>query len=160
MDGSMERAAGPNEAELQEQLEALRLSQQAYLEQTFKWLIEFVARYFPGDQLAMEDAMTDVHFIHTVSEGGKNIGALVYRFRKVPDKKAYFTEIGGDYKEGLEVPEVIFVDSETPQFEAPASMEAEGNLVEIPAEKLTEKIKDLRDELKRRDKLRLLRESV
>ncbi|HEY5039314.1 MAG TPA: hypothetical protein VIJ93_09610 [bacterium] len=150
----------PSEKEMEEQLEALRLSQQVYMEQSFKWLIEFVASYFPEDQLAMEDAMTDVHFIHTVVEGGKPLGALIYRFRKFQDKKAYFSEIEQDYREGLEVPEVLFVDSETSKFDPPASLEGEGNLFEIPAEKLTAKLKDLRGELKRRTKIRQLRDSL
>src|SRR6185369_14472469 len=99
--------------ELAEQLKNLQVAQQAYLEQTFQWLIQFVASYFPEDQLAMEDAGSDVHFLHMVTEGGKRLGALVYRFPKIPDKKAYFSEIEEEYRKGLEVPEVLFVDSET-----------------------------------------------
>ncbi len=149
-----------SEKEMQEQIEQIQAQQKAFLEHQFAWLIQFVAAYFPEDKLALEDAMSDVHFIHLVVEGGKNLGALVYRFPKILDKTAYFAEIGDEYREGLEVPEVLFVDSQTDQFESPANLEIEGNLLEIPHEKLTGKIRDLREELKRRGRLRQLRESV
>lgn len=150
----------PTEEEIQEQIKNFQATQQVYLQQSFKWLIDFVSSYFPEDQLAMEDAITDVHFIHTVTEGGKMLGALVYRFRKVQDKKGYFTEIAKDYQEALGVKDVLFVDSETSEFNMPASLEVEGNLLEIPREKLTGKIRELREELKRRGRLRSLRESM
>ncbi len=149
-----------SEKEMQEQIERFQEQQRLFLEREFEWLIKFVASYFPEDKLALEDAMSDVHFIHLVAEGGKPLGALVYRFPKVLDKAAYFSEIGEDYRGGLEVPEVLFVDSQTTKFEAPASLEVEGNLLEIPREKLTGKIRELREELKRRGRLRQLRESL
>jgi hypothetical protein len=144
-------AEGQNmdEKELEEQLKAFQLSQQVYLEQTFKWLIDFVSSYFPEDELAIRDI-----------EGGKPLGALVYRFRKFPNKKEYFEEMGEDYREGLELPEVLFVDSETAKFEVPTTLEVEDNFLEIPPDKLTGKMKDLREDLKRRAKVRQLRDSL
>src|SRR5207247_2222881 len=106
-------------------------------EQTFKWLIDFVSSYFPEDQLAIRDMDLEVHFVHKVIEGGKILGALVYRFRKFVNKKDYFAEMADDYKEGLELPDVLFVDSETSEFEAPKTLEAEENFLEMPPEKLT-----------------------
>lgn len=158
-------SAGPpekemSEKEMQEQIEKIQAQQKLFLEHEFGWLIDFVASYFPEDKLALEDALSDVHFIHLVVEGGKPLGALVYKFPKILDKAAYFAEIGEEYKEGLEVPEVLFVDSQTTRFDAPSSLEGEGNLLEIPREKLTGKIRDLREELKRRARLRQLRESL
>ena len=147
-------------AEMEEQMKAFQAAEQIYLEQSFKWLIEFVARYFPEDQLAVEDVVTDVHFIHSVVEGGKSLGALVYRFRKVQDKKAYFKDLREDYKEGLGVPEVLFVDSETQAFTSPATLEDESGVFEINPKDLTSKLRDLREELKRRAKVRQLRESL
>jgi len=149
-----------SEQEMEEQLKAFQESQQIYLEQAFKWLIDFVASYFPEDQLAIEDVVTDIHFIHSVVEKGKSLGVLVYRFRKVQDKKAYFNELKEDYREGLKAPEVLFVDSETSQFQAPATLESEESVFEIPPDQLTGKMRELREELKRRVKLRQLRESV
>jgi len=149
-----------SEKEMQEQIEKIQEQQKMFLEREFGWLINFVASYFPEDKLALEDALSDVHFIHLVVEGGKPQGALVYRFPKVLDKTAYFQEIGEEYREGLGVPEVLFVDSQTAKFEPSASLEGEGNLLEIPHEKLTGKIRDLREELKRRTRLRQLRESL
>jgi hypothetical protein len=149
-----------SEKEMEEQIQAFQASQQIYLEQSFKWLIEFVARYFPEDQLAIEDVVTDIHFIQSVVEGGKPLGALVYRFRKMQDKKAYFNDLREDYKEGLGVSEVLFVDSETPQFSAPASLENEDGIFEISPKDLTSKLRELREELKRRAKVRQLRESL
>ena len=147
-------------AEMEEQMKAFQAAEQIYLEQSFKWLIDFVASYFPEDQLVVEDVVTDVHFIQSVVEGGKPLGALVYRFRKVQDKKAYFTDLRDDYKEGLGVPEVLFVDSETAQFETPASLGSEDGIFEISAGHVTSKIRELREELKRRAKIRQLRESL
>jgi hypothetical protein len=149
-----------SEKEMQEQIEKIQEQQRLFLEREFAWLIEFVASYFPEDKLALEDALSDIHFIHLVVDGGKPLGALVYRFPKVLDKAAYFAEIGEEYREGLEVPEVLFVDSQTAKFEAPSNLEGDGNLLEIPHEKLTGKIRDLREELKRRARLRQLRESL
>jgi hypothetical protein len=148
------------EKEMEEQLQQIQAQQSEFLRRQFSWLIDFVASYFSEDKLALEDALSDVHFIHLVVEGGKPLGALIYRFPKVLDKAAYFKEIGEDYREGLEVPEVLFVDSQTTRFEPPASFEVEGNLLEIPHEKLTGKIRELREELKRRGRLRQLRESL
>ncbi|HVM33313.1 MAG TPA: hypothetical protein VMU88_09290 [bacterium] len=152
----------PTEAQVEANLRALQEAQQAFLEQSFKWLIDFVGSYFPEDQLALEDAVTDVHFLHRVVEGGKPLGALVYRFRKIQDKKAYFNDLAQDYREGLEVPEVLFVDSETADFAppAPGALEGDEALFEIPAAQLTAKLRELREELKRRARLRQLRESL
>jgi|SRR5581483_2534653 len=149
-----------SETEMEEQFKAFQQSQQLYLENTFKWLIDFVARYFPEDQLAIRDLDLEVHFVHQVFEGGKPLGALVYRFRKFVNKKDYFREMAEDYKEGLEIPEVLFVDTESSDFKVPESLESDGFYIEIPGEKLTGKIKDLRDELKRKAKVRQLRESL
>jgi hypothetical protein len=149
-----------SEEELKARLEEFQAAQQAYLERTFRWLIEFISAYFPEDSLAVEDAGPDVHFLHTVTEGDKPQGVLVYRFRKALDKRAFFREIEEEYREGLGVPVVLFVDSETPLFEAPASLEVEGDLLEIPGEKLTARIRDLREEVKRRARLRRLKESL
>jgi hypothetical protein len=149
-----------SEGELKARLEELQAAQQAYLEEAFRWLIEFIASYFPEDSLAVEDAGPDVHFLHTVTEGGKPCGALVYRFRKVLDKKAFFGEIEEEYREGLGVPAVLFVDSETQAFEAPADLGVEGNLLEVPREKLTARIRDLREEVKRRAKVEQLKKSL
>ena len=155
-----DQGSEPTEKELQDQLKAFRESQQAYLEQAFRWLIDFVASYFPEDHLAMEDAVTDVHFIQAVVEGGKPVGALVYRFRKALDKKEYFLEMGKDYQEALGVTDVLFLDSETGDFNPPDNLETDGNLLEIPREKVTGKIRELREELKRRARLRALKESL
>lgn len=149
-----------SEAELKARLEEFQAAQQAYLEETFRWLIEHIASYFPEDSLAVEDAGPDVHFLHTVMEGEKPLGVLVYRFRKALDKKAFFEELEGEYREGLGVPAVLFVDSETSLFEAPGSLEGAGNLLEIPREKLTARIKDLREEVKRRGRLKHLKDSL
>ncbi len=149
-----------NEKELEEQLKAYQQAQLNFLHQQFQWLIQFISSYFPGDQLAIEDAGPDVHFIHKIIEDGKPIGALVYRFRKIMDKKGYFKEVEGDYREELEVPEILFVDSETQKFSAPESTDVEGNFVEIPPEKLNGKIRELREEIKKRFKVKQLRESV
>ena len=124
-----------------------------YLEQTFKWLIDFVASYFPEDQLAIRDMDLEVHFIHKVIEGKKELGALIYRFRKFVNKKDYFADMGEDYRDNLELPEVMFVDSETSEFEPPKSLETDGNFLEIPPEKLTGKMRELREEIERRAKL-------
>ncbi len=149
-----------SEKEMEEQLKQIQAQQQEFLRRQFGWLVDYVASYFPEDKLALEDALSDVHFIHLVVEGGKPLGALIYRFPKVLDKAAYFEEIADEYREGLSVPEILFVDSQTNRFEPPASLEVEGNLLEIPHKKLTGKIRELREELKRRGRLRQLRESL
>ena len=149
-----------SEEEMEEQLKAFQLSQQVYLENTLKWLIDFVASYFPEDQLAIRDLDLEVHFLHQVIEGGKPLGVLVYRFRKFVEKKDYFKEMAEDYREGLKLPEVLFVDTETSRFEAPKTLEGDDPFFEIPGEKLTGKMRELREELKRRSKIRQLRESL
>jgi hypothetical protein len=149
-----------SEKELEEQFKEFQLSQQVYLQETFKWLIDFVASYFPEDHLAIRDMELEVHFVHRVFEDKKPMGALVYRFRKFINKKDYFAEMGDDYREGLDLPEVLFVDSETTQFTEPKSLETDSNYLEIPMEKLTGKMRELREELKRRTKIRRLRESL
>ncbi len=149
-----------SEKEMEEQLQAFQASQQMYLEQTFKWLIDFVTSYFPEDQLAIRDLDLEVHFVHKVIEGGKTLGALVYRFRKFVNKKDYFADMGEDYKEGLDLPDLLFVDSETSQFDSPKTLETEDNFIEISGEKLTGKMRELREEIKRRAKVRQLRESI
>jgi hypothetical protein len=149
-----------SEKEMEEQMRAFQESQQMYLEQNFKWVIDFVASYFPEDQLAIRDMDLEVHFIHKVIEGGKELGALIYRFRKFVNKKDYFADMGEDYQASLVLPEVLFIDSETSTFEPPKSLETEENFLEIPPEKLTGKMRELREEIKRRAKLRQLRESL
>lgn len=149
-----------SEKEMEEQFKAFQLSQQAYLEETFKWLIDHVSNYFPEDQLAIRDMDLEVHFIHKVLEGGKPLGALVYRFRKFVNKKDYFAEMAEDYQEGLGLPEVLFVDSESSRFSAAEALQPDGNFVEIPPDKLTGKIKDLREDLKRRAKMKQLKQSL
>jgi hypothetical protein len=156
--GPEERDAGGKE--LEEQLKAFQLSQQAYLEENFHWLIEAVTGRFPEDQLAIRDLEMEVHFVHRVMESGRPLGALVYRFRKFTDKKEYFEEMGMDYQESLELPLVLFVDSETSRFAAPASVESEGNYLEVPPEQLAAKIAELREELKRRGRLQELRKGL
>ena len=146
--------------EMEEQFKAFQLSQQVYLQQNFKWLIDFVGSYFPEDELIVRDLDLEVHFVHRVLEGGKPLGALVYRFRKFIDKKEYFKEMGQDYLEGLEVPDILFVDSETSKFEEPKVLESGDNFVEMPPEKLNGRIRELREELKKRAKMRQLRESL
>ena len=150
----------PEEQKYVEQLQQARELQQAYLQQAFKWLIDYVAGYFPEDQLAMEDQGPDVHFIHIVMEKGEPYGVLVYRLPKFPDKKAFYKDLAGEYREELKVPEVLFVDSETGKFEGDAVQEGDEPCFEVPAEKLTGKIRELREELKRRSRLRKLRESL
>jgi hypothetical protein len=150
----------PGQKEYEDQIKAIQEAQRIYLEQSFKWLIEFIGSYFPEDKLAIEDAITDVQFIHAVMENGKPLGALIYRFRKVMDKKIYFSEIEKDYLEGLEVPAIIFVDSETTKFEPASNLQTGGNFVEIPPDKLTGRIRELREELKRRSKLKELKETL
>lgn len=147
-----------SEAEVQARLEQFQAAQQAYLEEAFRWLIEFIASYFPEDSLAVEDAGPDVHFLHTVTEDGKPRGALIYRFRKALDKRAFFGEIEEEYREGLGVPAVLFVDSETDRFEGNPSLE--GNLLEVPREKLTARIRELREEVKGRAKVEQLKKSL
>ena len=149
-----------NEKEMEEQFRAFQAAQQAYLEETFKWLIDHVASYFPEDQLAIRDMELEVHFVHRVMEAGKPLGALVYRFRKFTDKKDYFKEMAEDYQEGLGVSDILFVDSETYKFEAPKTLEGTEEFFEIPMDKLTGQIRELREALKARAKLRKLKESL
>jgi hypothetical protein len=149
-----------SEKELEEHLKAYQLSQQMYLEQAFKWLVDFVSSYFPEDQLAIRDMDLEVHFIHRVMEGGKALGALVYRFRKFVNKGDYFKEMAEDYREGLELPDVYFVDTESSKFEESKVAETGGDYTEIPPEKLTGRIRELREDLKKRAKLRQLKESL
>jgi hypothetical protein len=134
--------------------------EQAYLRQTFKWLIDYVTSYFPEDQLAMEDQGNDVHFIHVVVEKGAPLGVLVHRLPKFPDKKEMYKALSEDYREQLKVPEVLFVDSETGNFSDAPIAEGDSEYYEVPAEKLTSHLRELREELKRRGRLRQLRESL
>jgi hypothetical protein len=149
-----------DEKELEARLKAFQESQELFLEQNFKWLIDFVTSFFPEDQLVVRDMDLEVHFVHKVIEGGKELGALVYRFRKFTNKKQYFEEMAEDYREGLELPEVLFVDSETSSFAPPKTVETEEPFLEMPPEKLTGKMRELRDEIKRRAKIRQLRQSL
>lgn len=149
-----------SEKELEEQLKAFQHAQQLYVEQAFKWLIDFVSSYFPEDQLAIRDMDLEIHFVHRVVEGGHTLGALVYRFRKFINKADYFKEMAEDYKEGLELPDVFFVDTESSKFEEPKTAEEGMDFTEIPPEKLTGRIRDLREDLKKRAKLRQLKESL
>lgn len=148
-----------DEKELEERLKEFQQAQQLYIEQAFKWLIDFVSSYFPEDQLAIRDMDLELHFIHRVVEGGKTLGAMVYRFRKFINKGEYFKEMAEDYKEGLALPEVFFVDTESSKFEEP-KMEEGVDFTEIPPEKLTGRIRELREDLKKRAKLRQLKESL
>jgi hypothetical protein len=52
------------------------------------------------------------------------------------------------------------VDSETGTFPDAPLVEGDADYVEIPAEKLTSHLMELREELKRRGRLRQLRESL
>ncbi len=149
-----------SEKELEERLQAFQNAQQIYVEQTFQWLIDFVASYFPEDQLAIRDMDLEIHFIHRVVEGGKSLGALVYRFRKFVNKADYFKEMSEDYQEGLELPEIYFVDTESSKFEESKAGAADEVYAEIPPDKLTGRIRELREELKKRAKLRQLKGSV
>jgi hypothetical protein len=148
------------EKEMEERLKAFQEAQQIYLEETFGWLIEYVSSYFPQDRLVARDMDLDVHFVHEVSEGGKPIGALVYRLRKFQNKAEYFKEIAKDYQEGLGIPEVIFVDTESTKFEAPNSFETKDDFWEMPQEKLTSKIREMREVLVGKAKLKSLRDSL
>lgn len=149
-----------SEKELEERLQAFQQAQQVYIEQAFKWLIDFVSSYFPEDQLVVRDMDLEIHFVHKVVEGGKALGALVYRFRKFINKAEYFKEMAADYKEGLELQEVFFVDTESSKFEVAKAGEAPVDYAEIPPEKLTGKIRELREDLKKKAKLRQLKESI
>jgi hypothetical protein len=150
----------PEDQKLVAQLKEAQEIQQAYLRQAFRWLIDYVASYFPEDQLAMEDQGRDVHFLHVVLEQGKPLGVLVYRLPKFPDKEALYKDLSEEYRGELGMPEVIFVDAETGKFEGDAVSEGDRIHYEIPAENLTTRIGTLRDELKRRARVRQLRESV
>jgi hypothetical protein len=150
----------PDQEAWEEQLEALEAAQRVFVERHFKWLVDYVTSYFPEDSLAAEDVVTDVHFLHTVVEDGKPVGMLVYRFRKARDREAYFGEMAREMRKEWGVPEVLFVDTETPRFDAPAALPREGAHVEMPEEALCGRIRELREELKRRSKLRALRDSL
>jgi 2'-5' RNA ligase len=150
----------PEERELEEGLRRAQEAQQAYLQQTFRWFVEFVATYFPEDQLAMEDQGRDVHFLQVVTDKGIPQGVLVYRFPKFPDKQAFYREMADGYREDLQVPEVLFVDAETGRFEGDPVAEGEEPYLEVPAEKVTGRIRGLREELMRRARLRKLRGTV
>jgi hypothetical protein len=150
----------PEEKQYVERMKQAQEMEQAYLRQTFKWLIDYVTSYFPEDQLAMEDQGSDIHFIQVVVEKGAPLGVLVHRLPKFPDKKEMYKALAQDYREQLKVPEVLFVDSETGNFpDAPVS-EGDADYYEVPAEKLTTRMRELREELKRRGRLRQLRESL
>jgi len=149
-----------SEKEIEERLKAFQEAQQLYLEETFRWLIEFVSSYFPQDRLVVRDMDLDVHFVHEVSEAGKPIGALVYRLRKFQNKDEYFKEMAKEYEDGLGIPEVLFVDTESAKFEAPASLGAQASFWEIPQDKLTSKIREMREILVGKAKLKSLRDSV
>ena len=143
-----------------EEAEMLREAQRLYVERTFSWLIEYITSYFPEDRLAVEDVVNDVHFIHTVVSDGKVAGVLVYRFRKARDKKAYFEEMASEIREETQGAEVLFVDTETSRFEAPASLSGDDPFVEIPSEGLLRRIRELREGLKGRARMRSLRENL
>jgi hypothetical protein len=150
-----------NESELKKQMEQFQAAQQAYLEQAFRWLLEYIASYFPTDQVALEDLVTDVQFHHLVRENNVTMGVLVYRFRKILDKANYFAEISKEYEKELKVPIVFFIDTQTSQFEIQGETHQEGKFfLEIPPDKLTGKIRELRDELVQRSKLKSLRASL
>lgn len=149
-----------SEKEMEERMKAFQEAQQRYLQETFRWLIEFVTSYFPQDRLVVRDMDLEVHFVHEVSEGGKPVGALVYRMRKFQDKAQYFREMAQDYREGLGLKEVMFVDTESSKFEAPASLETQDPYWEMPQEKLTGKIREMREMLVAKAKLSSLRDSV
>jgi hypothetical protein len=119
-----------------------------------------VASYFPEDQLAMEDQGHDIHFIQAVVENGKPLGVLVHRLPKFPDKKEVYKALAEDYREQLKVPEVLFVDSETGIFPDAPLAEGDSDYYEVPADKLTSRLRELREELKRSARLRQLRESL
>jgi hypothetical protein len=150
----------PEEKQYVERMKQAQEMEQAYLRQTFKWLIDYVTSYFPEDQLAMEDQGNDVHFIHVVVEKGAPLGVLVHRLPKFPDKKEMYKALSEDYREQLKVPEVLFVDSETGNFSDAPIAEGDSEYYEVPAEKLTSHLRELREELKRRGRLRQLRESL
>jgi hypothetical protein len=150
----------PEERQYVERLKQAQAMEQAYLQQAFKWLIDYVAAYFPEDQLAMEDQGNDIHFIQVVVEKGAPLGVLVHRLPKFPDKKEVYKALAEDYREQLKVPEVLFVDSQTGQFPDVAIAEGDEAYYEVPTEKLTSRMLELREELKRRGRLRQLRESL
>lgn len=158
--GPVPEDLSPEEKKWVEELRQAREAQTAYLQEAFRWLIDFVASYFPEDQLAMEDQGRDVHFIHVVNEKSGPLGVLVYRLSKFPDKAAVYKEMAEDYREEMKVSEVLFVDTETAKFEADPVVENDTLCYEIPAEKLTAKIRELREELKRRARLSKLRETL
>ena len=150
----------PEDRKLVEQMREAQEIQQAYLRQAFRWLIEHVSGFFPEDQLAMEDQGRDVQFLHMVREQGKPVGVLAYRLPKFQDPDALARDMAEEYREELGMPEVIFVDTSTGRFEGDEVTEGERLRFEIPAEKLKARIAPLREELKRRSRLRQLRESL
>lgn len=151
---------GLDAQEWERQMRRLEEAQRVWIERHFRWLIDYVASYFPEDSLVAEDAVNDVHFLHSVVEGGTLLGYLVYRFRKGRDREAYYAEMARELAEDLGGAEVLFVDTETARFAAPEALPGEGSFVEIPEEALCGRIRDLREELKRRAKLRALRDSL
>jgi len=150
----------PEERQYVERLKKAQEMEHAYLQQAFKWLIDYVTSYFPEDQLAMEDQGNDIHFIQVVVEKGVPLGVLVHRLPKFRDKKEVYKALADDYREQLKVPEVLFVDSETGNFPDTPLAEGDSDYYEVPAEKLTSRLRELREELKRRGRLRQLRESL
>lgn len=148
------------EEEILRHLEAYEAEESAYLEEAFGWLLDHVARYFPSDELIAEDAGSHVHFLHSVVEEGKPVGLLVYRLRKNPDKAGDYVALREDLCRETGVPDCLVVDTETSAFPPPASLEGEEVFVEIPPEALRDRIGALREELKRRAKIRSLRESL
>jgi hypothetical protein len=159
-DGAAAPEMSPEEREFMERMRQAQAMEQAYLRETFKWLIEHVARYFPDDQLAMEDQGSDVNFLQVVVENGEPSGVLVYRLPKFPNKKEMYQALAEDYREQLKVPEVLFVDTETDRVPDAPIEEGDAVYYEVAADKLTTRLAALRDELKRRARLRKLRESL
>ncbi len=153
-------AFDPDQEGWEDQLEMLENAQRLFVERNFKWLIDHVTTYFPEDTLAVEDMVTDVHFIHTVAEAGKPVGVLVYRFRKARDRAAAYGELAREMATELGVPEVLFVDTETSRFAAPAALPEDAVFVELPEEALAGRIRELREELRRRARTRALRDSL
>lgn len=159
-EGGAEKELSPEEKQFMERMKQAQAMEQAYLQQTFKWLIEYVATYFPEDQLAMEDQGSDVHFLQVVVENGQPEGVLVFRLPKFPDKKEMYKALVEDYREQLKVPEVLFVDAETSAIPDAPITESDAPYYEVGSDKLTGKLRELREELKRRARLRRLRESL
>jgi hypothetical protein len=157
-DGKEEAELTPEERQYLERMKQAQAMEQAYLQQAFKWFIDYVSSFFPEDQL--EDQGNDIHFIQVVVEAGVPQGVLVHRLPKFPDKKEVYKALADDYREQLKVPEVLFVDTSTPSISDAPIAEGEMDYYEVPTEKLTAHMSELRDELKRRARLRRLRESL